>query len=60
MTVHSHQGKTYTELWAWWPVRADSGGWIWMATYYIRPGHLGQGYVLRRVEYLREVRGSDS
>jgi hypothetical protein len=39
-------GRNYTELWAWLPVKTTRGERLWMTRYYIRPGRNGEGIIL--------------
>ena len=48
-------GRNYTELYAWYPVRTTLGTWIWLQTYYIRPDRYFEGRLLTRAEMLAET-----
>ena len=47
---------TYHRTFAWLPTRMDSGAWVWLNPYYIRPGYNGVGVLLSRMEYILESR----
>jgi len=46
---------TYTQRFALWPQRLDSGAWIWLEYYYITPNSNGEGRLLSHREYTRET-----
>ena len=51
----TRNGRNYTRLYAWYPVQADSGSWIWLGHYYIRPGAQGVGLVLSQLDFQLEI-----
>jgi hypothetical protein len=44
----------YHRKFAWIPTRMDSGAFIWLNHYYIRPNAHGEGVLLTRMEYQLE------
>ena len=51
-SLTTHNGYTYSRLFAWIPMRMNSGAIVWLAHYWIRPDHLGQGVLLNKREYI--------
>ena len=35
-------GRVYTRLFAWRPMRTSQGEWFWLTSYYVRSGRYGQ------------------
>lgn len=55
MTPITVNGRTYTRLFAWYPVRSTLGEWIWLTDYYIRPDRYFEGRLLSHTDYLLEI-----
>lgn len=51
----TRNGHTYTQFWAWYPVRTTLGEWTWFNYYYIRPDRYFQGRLLSHREMLAET-----
>ena len=47
-------GRVYTRLFAWRPVRTVEGEWLWLTSYYVRSGRHGL-IVLSNWEYQRDT-----
>jgi hypothetical protein len=45
-------GRSYTQFWAWFPIRTTKGQLLWFCRYYIRPQHNGEGIVLSHWDML--------
>lgn len=58
LTFQYNIGMTYSyhQTFAWLPTRMDSGAWVWLNPYYIRPNTNGEGVLLSRMEYILESR----
>ena len=48
----THNHRSYTEFWAWFPTRSSQGRLLWLQRYYIRPGSNGEGIVLSHQDML--------
>ena len=46
---------SYTQRFALWPRKLDSGSWIWLAHYYITPNANGEGRFISHSEYMLET-----
>ena len=49
-----HNGRTYNRFFAWLPTRMESGCWVWLAYYWMRPDRNGRGLLLNKSEYIQD------
>jgi len=48
-------GRTYTPKFAWLPTRTDQRELVWLVYYYISPDRNGNGRILSRFDFLKEM-----